>query len=209
MKQRRVHLETPKGPFVIASYVGPEELSGYGVDPGIGVFASYRSILVGKEGLAPVAGNPEANLTLALFEDKTISAYAIRRPPLPGDRWAKMNPPVLHEIIAETARGKRDLGLVVEMMKLIIGEPESEDRILFIVGYSWTWDLDETHKTLNQYRDTIIHLLEPWEFKQYPTNEPNVSLRPENLFMARIGANLDRPVKRNFTNLLFGIQDDD
>ena len=84
----------------------------------------------------------------------------------------------------------------------------NEDRILYIVGYSWHWDLDETKKTLMQYRDTIVNLLTPLGFRQYPTNEPNVSLRAENLFMARIGANIDRAVKRRFTNLLFGMGED-
>jgi acetoin utilization protein AcuA len=76
------------------------------------------------------------------------------------------------------------------------------------VGYSWHWDLDHTKKTVQEYRETIIHLLTPLGFRQYPTNEPNVSLRPENLFMARIGEEVDKAVKKRFTNLLFGITDD-
>jgi len=55
---------------------------------------------------------------------------------------------------------------------------------------------------------TIIHLLQPLGFRQYPTNEPNVSLRPENLFMARVGEEVDQATRRRFTNLLFGIQED-
>ena len=201
-------IATRRGPVDLVTYVAPEAVLHLDLDPGIGVFSSYRSILTCTDSLMHQASFPGANLCLALHEEKTIVGYCVRRPPLSGERWAAMDPPVLYEVFGENARGWRDLGLMRPMLGLVVEEPANEDRILYIVGYSWHWDLDETKKTLMQYRDTIVNLLTPLGFRQYPTNEPNVSLRAENLFMARIGANIDRAVKRRFTNLLFGMGED-
>lgn len=201
-------LATPQGPVRLLTYVSAERVEGLDLDPGIGAFASYRSILTSKESLMHQTYFPGANLCLALAEGRRIVGYCVRRPPLSGERWADMDPPILFEVFGENARGWRGAGLMKPMLNLVVDEPESEDRILYIVGYSWHWDLDETKKTLQQYRDTIIHLLAPLGFRQYPTNEPNVSLRPENLFMARLGERVERPVRRRFTNLLFGIGED-
>ena len=200
-------LETAHGPVRLVTYVTPQQVESWELHPGIGRFGSYRSIIPTKEGLAKTAAEREANLCLALHEEATIVGYCVLRPPQPHDRWAEMDPPILFELLGENARGWRDQGLMRPMLELVVDQPENDHRILYIVGYSWHWDLDETKKTLSQYRDTIISLLSPLGFRQYPTNEPNVCLRPENLFMARLGDALDTPIKRRFTNLLFGMID--
>ncbi len=201
-------IQTKRGPVELRTYVTADEVARLELDEGIGVFASYRSILTCLDSLIHQASLPGANLCLALHGGKRIVGYAVRRPPAAGERWAAMDPPVLYEVFGENARGWRGQGLMKPMLEMVVNEPENEARILYIVGYSWTWDLDETKKHVHAYRDTIIHLLTPLGFKQYPTNEPNVSLRAENLFMARIGSEIERPVKRRFTNLLFGIGED-
>ena len=201
-------IDTPKGPVEIRPYVDREELAGLELDPGIGRFSRYRSILSGRQGLSEMAELSGANLCLAVHEGRSIVGYCVRRPPEADERWAQMDPPILHELFGENARGWRNYGLMRPMLKTVVLEPENDARILYIVGYSWHWDLDETKKTLDQYRDTIISLLAPLGFKQYPTNEPNVSLRSENLFMARIGEQVEISVKKRFTNLLFGIVGD-
>lgn len=205
---QRITLATAQGPVDLVAYVAAEQVEALELDPGIGTFASYRSILTSKESLMHQALFPGANLCLALHEGKRIVGYCVRRPPLTGERWASMDPPILYEVFGENARGWRGSGLMKPMLSLVANEPANEDRILSIVGYSWHWDLDETKKTLQQYRDTIIHLLTPLGFRQYPTNEPNVSLRPENLFMARLEERVEKPIRRRFTNLLFGIGED-
>jgi|Deesub1362A_J573_1020465.scaffolds.fasta_scaffold07061_2 acetoin utilization protein AcuA len=201
-------IQTPRGAVEIISYVQPEQLESWELDPGIGKFSSYRSILTNKESLAEQALDPKANLCLGIYQGKTIVGYCVRRPPPPEERWARLKPPIMFEVFGENARGWRDLGLMKPMLEEVCLEPENERRILYIVAYSWHWDLDYTKKSVQEYRDTIIHLLQPLGFRQYPTNEPNVCLRPENLFMARIGREVEPAVQRRFTNLLFGIVED-
>lgn len=207
--RRRLELDTPRGPVELVSYLSPPEVDALILDEGIGVFSRYRSILTSKDSLRAQAEDPGGNLTLALAESGgRIVGYCVCRPPQAGDRWAELDPPIMYEVFGENARGWRDLGLMKPMLKMVVDEPENATRILYIVGYSWHWDTDHTKKSLQQYRDTIIHLLSPLGFKQFPTNEPNVSLRAENLFMARIGEKVEKPIRRRFTNLLFGISDD-
>jgi acetoin utilization protein AcuA len=209
MPQRQTKpMETPKGPVELITYVTPRELECWTLDEGIGHFSSYRSLLTSRESLTNVAKNPDTNLCIALSGDDNVVGFCVRRPPQLGERWAGMNPPIMHEVLGENARGWRDIKLMKPMLELVVSEEANDDRILYIVGYSWHWDLDYTKKDVHAYRDTIIHLLQPLDFRQYPTNEPNISLRPENLFMARIGKNLDKLVKKRFTNLLFGITED-
>ncbi len=205
--RRTTTLTTPNGPVDIFTYVTPEELAGYELDPGIGVFSRYRSIITSKQTLEEIARDPEANLTLAIAQPQRIVGYVVRRRPKPPERWAMMDPPIMHELFGELARGWRGMGIIRPMVEMVVLEPENEERILYIVGYSWHWDLDGTGRSLMEYRQSLISLLAPLGFKIYPTNEPNVNLRPENLFMARLGAKVeaDPVLKRKFTNLLFGI----
>jgi acetoin utilization protein AcuA len=39
----------------------------------------------------------------------------------------------------------------------------------------------------------------------YQTNEPNILLRPENLFMARLGSNLSQEIQQRFKWVLFNL----
>ncbi|RLC15275.1 MAG: N-acetyltransferase, partial [Deltaproteobacteria bacterium] len=43
------------------------------------------------------------------------------------------------------------------------------------------------------------------EFEILQTNEPNIMLRPENLFMARIGANIPEEIQRQFKLVRFNM----
>ncbi len=200
-------VETRRGPVLVSGGLSPAEVEALELDGGIGVFPSYRSLLTSRESLAQAAAQPGAYLCLCLAQERRIVGYTLTRPAAEGERWAGLRPPLMDELMSEVARGWRDLGLMRPMLEMAVPRPENEERILYIMGYSWHWDLDGTKKTLQAYRDTLIHLLSPLGFRQYPTNEPNISLRPENLFMARIGDQVVPEVQKRFTNLLFGMED--
>jgi len=48
-------------------------------------------------------------------------------------------------------------------------------------------------------------LFEPFGFVEYQTNEPNICLKPENVFMGRIGKNVSLEVQNDFKWLRFGM----
>jgi acetoin utilization protein AcuA len=56
-----------------------------------------------------------------------------------------------------------------------------------------------------QYRQMMANLFEPFGFQEYQTNEPNICLRPENIFMARIGKRVPKEVQNQFKWLRFGM----
>ena len=185
----------------------PQLMQSLRLAEGIGEFDDYRSLLMNPESLARVAKDPKGRLCLAQSQDRIV-AYCLIRPPAPDERWAEMTPPVLNEVLAETARGWRGRQIMTRLLALLFETPLIEDLILYIVGYSWTWDLKGAGVGAQPYRQALIGLLAPHAFKEYPTNEPNVSLREENLFMARIGSGIEKKIQKRFTSLLFGIRED-
>jgi acetoin utilization protein AcuA len=83
--------------------------------------------------------------------------------------------------------------------------PKIERMIAYMVGYSWTWDLDGSGMTAQKYRNMLIRLFSPHGFIELQTNEPNICLKPENLFMGRIGSEVSDRVRQDFKWLRFGV----
>jgi len=66
---------TRRGPVQILSHCTPEFVSQLKLDPGIGVFKAYRSILRSKEELERIAGWEDGNLILATFGEQWVVGY--------------------------------------------------------------------------------------------------------------------------------------
>jgi len=109
----------------------------------------------------------------------------------------------------EVSRGYRHLHLAQRLAELSVDADFFEDKIAYMNGFSWHWDLDGTGFTMAQYRKMMVNLLKPYGFREYPTNEPNVAMREENVFLSRIGSRVSPRDQRRFRNLLFGIPDDE
>jgi acetoin utilization protein AcuA len=88
---------------------------------------------------------------------------------------------------------------------MVLDHPLKEARIFYMVGYSWTWDLDGSLMAAMDYREMMIHLFSVFGFEVLQTNEPNVLLRPENLFMARIGKNISEANQKRFKQVRFNL----
>jgi len=72
-----------------------------------------------------------------------------------------------------------------------------------MVGYSWTWDLEGI--SAMDYRDMLISIFSQQGFETFQTNEPNIMMRPENLFMARIGGKISEPIRKRFKQVRFNL----
>jgi acetoin utilization protein AcuA len=107
----------------------------------------------------------------------------------------------------EVARDWRSTDLGKAIIAALLSHPLIDEKIVYMVGYSWTWDLDGTKKTAQDYRRMLIKLFEPFGFIEYQTNEPNICLKPENLFMGRIGRRVSEDMTKAFKWLRFGIYD--
>ena len=105
--------------------------------------------------------------------------------------------------VIEVGRPWRSLGISKKILRALVDHPLKEERIFYMVGYSWTWDLEGI--SAMDYRNRLISLFFQQGFKTYQTNEPNVKMRPENLFMARIGANISEDIIKQFKMVRFNL----
>ena len=105
----------------------------------------------------------------------------------------------------KVARSWRFSKIASRILKMIIEHPRLEDKIVYMVGYSWTWDLEATKKTAEEYREVLMRLFASCGFQEYQTNEPNICLKPENLFMCRVVKNITHTILNRFKWLRFGL----
>jgi acetoin utilization protein AcuA len=78
--------------------------------------------------------------------------------------------------------------------------------VVVVTGYSWSWDLAGSGLDAAGYRRMMVRLFASRGFAEHATNEPNLCLKPENLFLARIGAELPAAARQRFKWLCYGIK---
>jgi acetoin utilization protein AcuA len=204
--QMKILKSTFKGDVRIHSFCKPDEIQLYHLNHQFGTYAHYKSLYSKRESLEKKAEDPDANVTLVLKGEKEIIGFGVLAYPVTGERWTKLEPKIMMEVKAlEICRDWRSTGLAKAIIRILLLHPQIEDKIVYMVGYSWTWDLDGTQKTAHDYRKMLIQIFEPFGFLEYQTNEPNISLRPENVFMGRVGKNVSQAVQNSFKWIRFGI----
>ena len=198
--------KTHRGDVRLCSFCTASMIRQYRLDGQFRTHARYKSLYTKRYTLEEIAQQPDTNLVLALDESNTIIGFAVFAYPDPAERWADLGPRIMMEIKAiEVARSWRLAQIASSMLEMVVDHPLIEDKIGYMVGYSWTWDLEETEKTAQQYRSMLIRLFEPQGFQVYQTNEPNICLKPENLFMCRVGKNISDVILTRFKWLRFGL----
>jgi acetoin utilization protein AcuA len=197
-----------EGGITIRSFCSPDQIELLSLKETFVESGQYNPILSKKESLIDAAMQPDANVTLAYSEDKKIIGISILRYPHPDERWSKIEDRVMMEVsVLEISCMWRLRGISQKLLGLLLDHPLREDRIMYMVGYSWTWDISGTGKSVIEYRNLLINLFSHFGFGTYPTNEPNVMMRPENLFMARIGANISENIRKRFKLIRFNLND--
>jgi acetoin utilization protein AcuA len=196
----------PSDPKIcIRSFCKPEEIRRYTFDGQFGMHAQYTSLYTKKESLENNSSQNNANVTIAL-EGENIIGFGVLNHPEEGDRWQEMVLGLMMEVKAiEICRRFRSFGIAGRILEQLMNSPAVEEMIVYMVGYSWTWDLDGTGKSAPAYRNILISLFEPFGFQELQTNEPNICLKPENLFMARIGQRVSDENRKIFKWLRFGV----
>jgi len=206
ISSQEIILTTPKGDVRIRSFCSPGEIRKCTFDREFTFHADYKSLYTSRELLEKSAEQPEANVVLALVEQNHIIGYAVLAYPDPEERWADLGPEIMMEVAAiEVSRSWRSHKIAASILKMMVVHPQIEEKIVYMVGYSWTWDLNGTGKTAQQYRQMLINLFKPQGFKEYQTNEPNICLKSENLFMCRVGNDIRQVILDRFKWLRFGL----
>jgi acetoin utilization protein AcuA len=201
-------IQTPKGELELRSLCPPGSFSGLVLDSGLGTFPHYSSMIQKLEMFDRIASSEDGNVVLAIAEGKRVVAYACSYYPAPGERWAALGKLTYEMGAIEVSRNFRGLGIAQRLVGMAMDRGDFyEDKIAYMNGFSWHWDLEGTGLTLAQYRELMISLMKPYGFKEYPTNEPNIAIRQENVFLARIGSKVSQKDIKRFHKLLFGIVD--
>ena len=204
---KEIIVATPKGDIRIHSFCRPEQIEQYNFDRHFRISDDFKSLYTQRESLTKSAAREDANVVLALDGAKDIIGYGVLDYPDAGERWADLGPKIMMEIKAiEVCRTWRSVGVAHTIMELMLAHPQVEDKIIYLVGYSWTWDLAGADINAAQYREMLVDLFQSYGFKAYETNEPNVCLKPENFFMCRIGQNISQMIKDRFKWLRFGLR---
>lgn len=199
-------MPTPNGSVRIRAFCTPPEIRRYTFDNEFTVYDNYKSLYTKRESLEEIAEQPGTNIVLALAGTHHIIGYGVLAYPEAAERWTALGPKIMIEVRAiEVCRRRRSGKIAGGILKKMLAYPQVEDKIVYMVGYSWTWDLDGTKKTAREYRRMLINLFEPQGFQEYQTNEPNICLKPENLFMGRIGKNISQVIQDRFKWLRFGL----
>ena len=176
-----------------------EEIRGYRFDTQFGTHAHYRSLYTRRQSLEEQVAAPGARVVLALADGTHIVGFGVRAHPDPDERWSRLGPGLMTEVkVIETCRDWRGAGIARAVLEQLLAGSDLEKTIVYMVGYSWTWDLDGAEKTAQQYRMILIHLFGSFGFKEFQTNEPNICLKSENLFMARVGADVPAGLTHQF-----------
>lgn len=206
MCSQRILLTTPSGDVRIRSFCSAAEIRQYSFDRQFAFHDHFKSFYTSRGLLEKSAEQPDANVVLALTEPNQIIGYGVLAYPEAEERWADLGPEIMMEVTAiEVCRSWRSCKIAPGILKLLVAHPQIEEKIIYMVGYSWTWDLSGTGKTAPQYRQMLINLFKPHGFQEYPTNEPNICLKPENLFMARVGNKINQVILDRFKWLRFGL----
>jgi len=197
---------TPKGAVRFRSFCPNDEIRHYDFSPQFGAHAQYKSLYTKRESLEQDAAQPDTNVSLALDPDDMIIGFGVLANPEAGERWAELKPGTMMEVkVIEVSRNWRSYGIAKGILEVMLAHLSVEDKIIYMVGYSWTWDLEGTKGTAQLYRKMLIRLFEPFGFLEYQTNEPNICLKPENLFMGRVGRRVSADIQNAFKWLRFGM----
>ncbi|QTA89496.1 GNAT family N-acetyltransferase [Desulfonema magnum] len=204
--QKRAERSTELGNLTICSFCSPSEIMSLSFNETFTKYARYNPIISRKETLSDVASQPDTNVTLAVTDDGKIVGFSILEYPKPDERWIRVGERIMMEVsVIEVSRLWRSAGIAKDLLNFLVDHPLKEERIFYMVGYSWTWDMDGKDIMPMAYRDMMIKLFTPFGFKIFQTNEPNIMLRPENLFMARIGTNISEKIQKQFKLVRFNM----
>jgi len=203
--QKRIEWSTRRGKVIISSFCSPDEIASLSFIEAYTKYARYRSIVSKKETLIKAASQPDTNVTLAFTPDGKIIGFGILEYPHPGERWQRVGDRIMMEVsVIEVGRPWRSLGISKKILRFLVDHPLKEGKIFYMVGYSWTWDLEGI--SAMDYRNMMIKIFSQQGFKTFQTNEPNIMMRPENLFMARIGANISESIQERFKQVRFDLE---
>jgi GNAT superfamily N-acetyltransferase len=185
-------LELPAGPLLLRDFCPPSLVERLKADEGLRAFARLPERE--HQLLLSIAKRPDCALTLAHTPAGVIVGEVTIAP---GDEWWDGLENV-YEVAIEVSSNWRKMGVARNLLAFALELDALEDMILFAIGLSWHWDTEGLGLNVYRYRELILRLFSTQGFVEYPTTEPNVSMEPANILVARIGKRVDQRVASRF-----------
>ena len=193
------HLDTPLGRLSIHTFTSADAIGQLSLDPQFGEHCGSGSLDVKRETLMKRAAEEDTNVVLAVTDEEKIVGYCILASAKLHLRWSAVDSSAVKELdFVEVARGWRGMGIGKKLLKAALSCPGIEERILYALGYRWTWDMEGMNMTVPEYRRMLLRLVEPFQFSEHETNEFNVLQDVNNFFVCRIGKNIDGSLLEDF-----------
>jgi len=164
-KKSAVTQETPQGTVVIYPRYPAGHFGGLKLDSGIGRFAHYSSIIQKLDVFDKVASKDEGRVSLSLLDDTIVVGYLACWYPDPTERWSKLDKLMYEMGAVEVSRNFRKMRIAHVMVDLMISEEFFEEKITYMNGFSWHWDLDGNGLTKFEYSKMMLNFLKYWGFK--------------------------------------------
>lgn len=176
------------GPLILQSFCTPSLVASLKAESGLRAFAHVpereHQLLLG------IAERPDCALTLAY----TASGEIVGQVTLaPADTWWQ-EVPNTYELALEVSSHWRRLGIARQLLSLTLEHPLVEEMVLVAAGLSSHWDLKGTGLSPFRYRSMLAHALDPYNFFEFLTDEPNIAMDPANILLIRIGQRVELEV---------------
>src|SRR5436309_4676906 len=185
---RRSTFETAAGSLILHSFCPPSLVTSLKADRGLHAFTHVpereHQLLLG------IAERPDSSLTLAYTPGGEIVGQVTLAP---ADPWWQ-GVANTYEIAIEVSAHWRRLGIARQLLSLALEFDAVEEMLLVAVGLSWHWDLKGPGLSPFRYRSLLAHILEPYHFFEFLTDEPNVEMDPANILLVRIGKRVEQEV---------------
>jgi hypothetical protein len=194
-------IETPAGILVLRDFCSPSLVESLRADSGLRAFARLPERE--HQLLMNIARLPDSALTIA----HSLSGEIVGEVSLtPADAWWQGLQHV-YEIAVQVSSGWRRLGIARQLLKVALERDDLEEIIIVAMGLSWHWDNEGLGLSRYSYRELIAQLFASHGFAEFLTSEPNISMDPANIFLARIGSNVSQDSMNQFLNRLLYSQD--
>jgi len=189
-------LETSTGTLLLRDFCPPSLVERLRVEKGLQAFTNVPE----REHalLLDIASSSDCALTLAYTPAGEIVGQVTLAP---ADGWWE-GVENLYEVAIEVSTRWRGRGVARQLLAFALELDALEEVILFAMGLSWYWDLEWLGISPRYYRELIAHLFAAQGFREYPTAEPDISMEPNNILLARMGKRVDQRVAAQFLRRL-------
>jgi GNAT superfamily N-acetyltransferase len=193
-------LETTAGTLLLQGRCQPSFVESLRVDSGLRAFARLPERE--HQLLVNIAKRSDCRLTLVYTPQGVIVAEVTLAP---GDAWWAGLEHVYEGAVQVSANWRR-LGIARQLLSFALELDMPEDMIIFALGLSWHWDTEGLGLNRFQYRKLIERLFAAYGFAEYLTSEPNITMDPANIFLARIGSHVNLQTINQFYNRMLNSQ---